>query len=237
MKIDNLDKMTAGWFIGNFDPAAHHTADFEVAIKEHPKGEQWDIHYHKVGTEINCLVEGSMTICGKKLKPRDIFTIFPNEIANPVFHEDCKIVTVKIPSKPEDKYTISRNDYDNMIKIAHRGNYKERNEDLENTEEYIIEAIRLGYHCEVDVWFEDNKYFLGHDKPEQETKLEFLKNNKIICHAKSADTALEISRHRDIHYFCHDKDFMTITSKGWQWVYPEVYKHGKLIGFCSDRLL
>ena len=53
MKICDLDKMTAGWFIGNFNPAAYQTSDFEVAIKEHPKGEQWDIHYHKIGTEVN----------------------------------------------------------------------------------------------------------------------------------------------------------------------------------------
>ena len=38
------------------------TKDFEVCFKHHTKGEKWDNHYHKQGTEINYLVKGKM-IC------------------------------------------------------------------------------------------------------------------------------------------------------------------------------
>ena len=42
MKIDNLDKMIGGWFIGNFEPSLLKTNDCEVAVKRYNKGD-----YHK----------------------------------------------------------------------------------------------------------------------------------------------------------------------------------------------
>jgi hypothetical protein len=30
--------------------------------------------------------------------------MFPFEIADPIFHEDCEMVTVKTPSNTKDKY-------------------------------------------------------------------------------------------------------------------------------------
>ena len=237
MKKCRLEDMKAGWFIGDFEPSLLRTKDFEVAVKMHPKGEIWDIHYHKVSREYNCLVKGSMTICGENLHEGNIFVIEPNEIANPVFHEDCTIVTVKTPSQIGDKYVIKREEYPDLIKIAHRGNFSGKNSSLENTKNYIDNAIENGYYCEVDVWYEDGKLYLGHDEPSEITDLDFLSNRKIICHAKSRKTAIYLSKYQDVHYFCHDEDFCAVTSNGWIWQYPEVYFGGKLIGFCCDNLL
>jgi quercetin dioxygenase-like cupin family protein len=36
----------------------------------------------------------------------DTFIIEPNEVADPTFHEDCTIVTVKTPSVIGDKYVL-----------------------------------------------------------------------------------------------------------------------------------
>jgi hypothetical protein len=36
----------------------------------------------------------------------DIFIIEPNQIARPVFYEDCQILCVKTPSVPGDKYSV-----------------------------------------------------------------------------------------------------------------------------------
>ena len=98
--------MFRGWFIGDFEPAALRTKDFEVGFLFHPKGEEWPAHYHKLATEINYLVSGRMTLQGKALNSGDIFVLEPNEIADPQFLEDCRIICVKMPSIPGDKYEV-----------------------------------------------------------------------------------------------------------------------------------
>jgi len=52
-----------------------------------------------------------------------------------------------------------------MILISHRGNINGKKPNYENKPEYIWEALRKGYHCEIDVWFIDGKFKLGHDDP------------------------------------------------------------------------
>ena len=106
MKIDHINSMHRGWFIGNFEPSVLKTSGFEVGILTHKKGESWPTHYHKVATEYNCLVSGKMTIQNQLIEPGTIFVIEPEEIADPVFLEDCIVVVVKTPSCPGDKYEI-----------------------------------------------------------------------------------------------------------------------------------
>ena len=107
MKISKLTDYTGGWFIGDFEPSAYKTDQFEVCYKFHKKGEKWDIHYHKISTEINVLIKGKMKILNKELVSGDVFVILPWEIADPVFLEDCTVLIVKTPSVPGDKYTTS----------------------------------------------------------------------------------------------------------------------------------
>lgn len=106
MEVRRIEDMTGGWFVGNFDPSALRTPDFEVGYKFHPKGEKWDKHYHKKGVEITYLIRGKMQIQNKILTSGDIFIIFPNEVADPVFLEDCEVVIVKSPSVVGDKYIV-----------------------------------------------------------------------------------------------------------------------------------
>jgi hypothetical protein len=106
MELFRIEDMKAGWFVGNFEPTAYKTGDFEVCYKKHVKGEKWETHYHKEATEINYLIEGTMIIQDKKLVSGDIFIIYPYEIADPEFLEDCSLVIVKTPSKTNDKYVI-----------------------------------------------------------------------------------------------------------------------------------
>lgn len=107
MKLYNFNDTIGGWFVGAFDKAAYYTKDCEVSYKLHKKGEQWPEHYHTIVTEINLIVRGSMTIQGKPLKQNDIFILEPYEIADPVFHEDCEIVCVKLPSC-NDKVIVNK---------------------------------------------------------------------------------------------------------------------------------
>lgn len=108
MKIEKLSEMTRGWLIGNFEPSIYKTEDFEVGVLTHLKGEKWPAHYHKIGTEYNVLLKGKMFCCDKELVTGDIFIIEPNEVADPIFHEDCTILCVKIPGKPNDKFLTTK---------------------------------------------------------------------------------------------------------------------------------
>lgn len=106
MDIVNGKIMKEGWFIGDFEPSAHRTSSFEVCYKLHKKNEVWPIHYHKIAIEINYLMKGKMIIKDIELNAGDIFTIYPCEIVDPVFLEDCELIVVKIPSIVDDKYII-----------------------------------------------------------------------------------------------------------------------------------
>lgn len=107
MKIDRIEDMKDGWFIGNFAPAAYSCEEVEVCHKIHPAGEQWATHYHKEAIEITYLIRGKMTIQNRVLISGDIFTIFPYEIADPDFIEDCEVLIIKLPSVPGDKYEVT----------------------------------------------------------------------------------------------------------------------------------
>ena len=72
-----------------------------------------------------------------------------------------------------------------MIHISHRGNIFGRVKESENDPIYIQQALDKGFDVEVDVWYIDNQFWLGHDKPQYQVKREFLQNRKLWCHAKN----------------------------------------------------
>ena len=106
-----------------------------------------------------------------------------------------------------------------MLLISHRGNIDGPNKDRENNPEYIQNALNNGYEVEVDIWFKNNSFYLGHDKAEFLIDENFLKKKKLWFHAKNYD-ALKNLKNFDINYFWHQEDDYTITSKGNIWVYP-----------------
>ena len=137
-----------------------------------------------------------------------------------------------------------------MILISHRGNINGRFEDWENKPEYINDALSLGYDVEVDVWFVNGKFMLGHDVPQYENDYKFLMNEKLWCHAKNLDALFEMKKYA-IHYFWHETDTVTLTSKNYVWAYPgkqpikgsiacmpELENDNVLLckGICSDHI-
>ena len=106
-----------------------------------------------------------------------------------------------------------------MILISHRGNLRGPNKSRENSPEYINEAQNNGYNIEIDVWFTNNKFYLGHDEPIYEIKKNFLNNNKLWCHAKNIE-AMEALKGIDAIYFWHQNDDVVLTSNGYFWTYP-----------------
>lgn len=100
--------MDRGWFIGDFYPSVKKTKEFEVGILIRKKGEAQQEHHHKIATEYNVLIEGSMTVNDIHIEVGDIFIIEPNESTISVILEDCKILCVKTPSVIGDKYETVR---------------------------------------------------------------------------------------------------------------------------------
>jgi mannose-6-phosphate isomerase-like protein (cupin superfamily) len=106
MQIAKLEHMVNGWYVGDFAPAVFRTTTFEVCHKTHKKDEVWPAHYHAVATEINLLISGKMLINNIELNAGDIFTIYPKEVAVPVFLEDCILTVIKVPSIIGDKFEV-----------------------------------------------------------------------------------------------------------------------------------
>jgi len=108
-----------------------------------------------------------------------------------------------------------------VVLISHRGNLKGPNKEMENKPEYIQTALEKGFYVEVDVWkFGKSNIYLGHDEPQYEVGLEFLKSDPhIICHAKNVMALKYLLKH-GIHCFGHDKDDYVLTSRGFIWTYP-----------------
>jgi len=139
-----------------------------------------------------------------------------------------------------------------MILIAHRGNTNGINPEKENTVAYIKDALRQGYHCEIDICkFDGEQFYLGHDQPQEAVSIEFLRDNPLWCHAKNFN-ALQAMTNLGIHCFWHQEDKYTITSQGWIWAYPgqpggqhTIAVHperltddeiNKFSGVCSDHI-
>ena len=137
-----------------------------------------------------------------------------------------------------------------MILISHRGNLNGPNEVRENSPYYIMEAIAEGYDVEVDLWWIDGKVYLGHDEPQYEVSDEWLgeRVNNLWVHCKNVES-LNWIRSTSLHYFWHEQDTLTLTSKNYMWVYPgkqpisgsiavmpEIHNDdiSKCLGVCSD---
>ena len=137
-----------------------------------------------------------------------------------------------------------------MILISHRGNLNGINSDKENNPSYLLSALNKGFNVEVDVRFENNKFYLGHDFSQFEINKDFLQNKSVWCHAKT-HKALYALHNINAHYFWHQEDDYTLTSKGFVWVYPgkplirnsiavlpEKFKQDLSIcyGICTDNI-
>lgn len=117
-----------------------------------------------------------------------------------------------------------------MILIAHRGNLNGPDSSKENKPSYIKRAIELGFDVEIDVWYFQNSFWLGHDTMSYQINHEFLLKyrKRLWCHAKSVIVLKELMD-LDMHCFFHDKDDMTLTSRNYIWVHPE-YEY--INGYC-----
>ena len=146
-----------------------------------------------------------------------------------------------------------------MKLISHRGNINGKQTVEENRPSYILNAISEGFDVEVDVWFINNVWFLGHDRPDFKIDFKWLKqkSNLLWVHCKNIAAIEEFKRleiendDRNINYFYHNTDDVTLTSHGYIWkfpgiphinnsinVMPEIHNEDikKSLGVCSDYI-
>lgn len=106
-----------------------------------------------------------------------------------------------------------------MFFISHRGNINGPNLAEENKIEYVKNALNLNYDVEIDLWFKNEKFYLGHDEPLYAIDKEFLNNDKLWIHTKNLDCFYKLGE-TNLNYFWHEKDKIVLTSKGFYWNYP-----------------
>ena len=142
-----------------------------------------------------------------------------------------------------------------MKLISHRGNLSGPNPEQENQPEYIAEALKQGYDVEIDVWFKDDKFMLGHDEPQYEFPFELIDQHypKLWIHCKNIDALSKLNEldpnGSKINYFWHENDLGVLTSKSYIWstnlinngilVMPELFDKQPIettMGICSDYI-
>jgi hypothetical protein len=141
-----------------------------------------------------------------------------------------------------------------MILISHRGNVDGKINELENSPDYIQNALNMGYDVEIDLWVINNKLFLGHDEPVHNVDVSWiiLNNKKLWVHCKNVESISFLNKnYNKLNYFWHENDTLTLTSKKYIWSYPgkqpilnsiavmpELYNDdiSKCIGICSDYI-
>jgi len=134
--------------------------------------------------------------------------------------------------------------------ISHRGNINGRDPDEENCPNRVTKAIDAGFDVEVDVWWWNNGLWLGHDEPVfglPETFLDEIKDYAWL-HCKNLEMVQRLMG-TDYHWFWHEEDKVTLTSKGYVWCFPGyeveggiMVDHGQdiqpginIAGVCTDH--
>ena len=67
-----------------------------------------------------------------------------------------------------------------MILIAHRGLINGPDTRLENTEFAASVCLSEGFNVELDIWFIEDNWYLGHDAPTHVTTFEFIKQPALL---------------------------------------------------------
>jgi len=111
--------------------------------------------------------------------------------------------------------------------ISHRGLLYGPNHLTENRPEVFDARIEGGIVCECDVWFEDDKFYLGHDGPVKEISWSWLRSRApyLLIHAKSPVTfhrlnTMNNSTGADMNIFYHTNEDLVLTTRGDVIVYP-----------------
>jgi len=120
--------------------------------------------------------------------------------------------------------------------ISHRANLYGPDSSRENYLKSIKECISLGFDVEIDLRTKGKNLYLGHDDLQEKVSLDFLieNNKKLWIHCKDFET-LNFMIDKKLHYFWHQKDDYTLTSKKIIWTYPNKLVDKKSIIVCLTK--
>ena len=113
--------------------------------------------------------------------------------------------------------------------IAHRGLLSGPDKTRENTVKTLVSARQQGYDVEIDVWYHENSWWLGHDGPLEPVDISILQildrgtylgTHHAWIHAKSIQTLYQLRKMRwEGHVFFHENDPAVLTSSGYLWTF------------------
>jgi hypothetical protein len=108
-----------------------------------------------------------------------------------------------------------------MKYISHRGNLFGSNPETENSPAQIEKALSLEFDVEIDLYVIDNKLLLGHDYGQYEVDYSFITQPGLWIHAKNLAALEYLSNlYVQTHYFWHQNDDLTLTSRNVIWTFP-----------------
>lgn len=134
-------------------------------------------------------------------------------------------------------------------KVAHRGLCHGPNKKLENSLITIRERCEKGLSTEIDIWWHNDGFWIGHDEPREPVVTEFLNSEFLWIHAKNAGALYHLQRFSNenglgLRIFYHTDESYALTTtgetiilpglddvEGWIYMMPEVaYKNNPETG-------
>jgi 3-deoxy-D-manno-octulosonate 8-phosphate phosphatase KdsC-like HAD superfamily phosphatase len=109
------------------------------------------------------------------------------------------------------KYSMLSNEFNTNL-VSHRGNLDGPNVETENKPKHIIDALKL-FRVEVDCWYTNGNFYLGHDEPRYKIDKYFLFNPALLIHCKDLNSFMELRNSEFVNIFIQDSEPVTITSK------------------------
>lgn len=123
-----------------------------------------------------------------------------------------------------------------MIFISHRGNLDGPDERTENSPLQIDKALKMGFDCELDIWFQDGNLYLGHDAGKYPIHFNWVleRSENLWVHCKNSEALYFFSAKKEINYFWHNEEKHTLTSRGVLWNLPGQEPHPNAISVLPE---
>ena len=138
-------------------------------------------------------------------------------------------------------------------KIAHRGLIDGPNHEAENSITKITEWCYQGHASEIDIWWHQEAFWIGHDEPREPVSPEFLRSEYLWIHAKNTTgfyylQKLSNEKGWGLRIFYHtDEDYVLTTTgdtiiypglpdiEGWTYMMPEMAS-GAVVPSISSKI-
>jgi hypothetical protein len=119
-------------------------------------------------------------------------------------------------------------------KIAHRALIAGPDHKKENSIQTISSRCQQGLSSEIDIWFHEEEFWIGHDAPRERVTLEFLTSEFLWIHAKNGEAFYKLQKISNekglgLRIFYHTQEHYALTTLGDTIILPGV---PDVDGFC-----